>query len=321
MKITPQPWPKFRDEILSLYEPPMRAKGTHAIMKQALGLVEQAGAKTTADLTPSLLARLVAARPTNGQRTTHRLLRAVRTASHYAEAMGYVRACPFRARPVNSWVRPGPPRVKPHHTAEEIKRVLELMRSDIDQRAGWAKWEARRLYAITTLVSLTGIRRNECLFLHVEDLDLEARVVFIRERAGHRLKTEGSGQPVPIPAVAIPVLSDWLEHRLDRPPGFKLPESVPWLWPNHSACNCWTEGTPLTKPQNRLAAVGLRAGVPGLGFHSLRRSLATAFEGYGLSQPLITRVLRHTDQLTTRTYYQAADIPNLTRAVEAFSYE
>jgi integrase len=321
MRIKPIPWPKFRDELLSLYIPPMRAKNTYFGIKSTLGLLEELGAKTTADLTPPLVAALVASRPPDKQRTTHSILRRVRAATRYAEARGYLRSCPFRARPVGSWVRPGPPRVKPHHTREEIRRVLELMRLDIDQRAGWAKWEARRLYAITTLVCLSGIRRNECLFLHVEDLDLDARVVWIQERTGHRLKTEGSAQPVPIPLAAVPVLRDWLIHRLDRPPRFKLPESVPWLWPNHSARNCWTEGSHGSRPHERLRAVGLRAGVPGLGFHSLRRSLATAFEGTGLSQALITRILRHTDERTSTTYYQAADVPNLARAVQDFSYD
>ena len=69
---------------------------------------------------------------------------------------------------------------------------------------------------------MTGVRHNEGCFAWVEDLDLDARVFWVRERSGHRLKTESSSAPVPLPSAAIGPLRAWLTHRLDRPPGFKL---------------------------------------------------------------------------------------------------
>jgi integrase len=97
-------------------------------------------------------------------------------------------------------------------------------------------------------------------------------------------------------------------------------ESIPWLFPNIRGSNCWTDGSQGSKPIDRLQAVGKRAGVEGLTFHSLRRSLATHLEGFGLGQALITRCLRHTSEAITKTWYQASDVPNITRAVEGFDF-
>jgi len=239
---------------------------------------------------------------------------------NFAVNCGYLNISPFQARPVRSWVRLGSPQVKHHHSKEEIRRVLDLMAKDVQIKEGWAKWRARRLYALTILFSYTGLRRNEGLFLHVEDIDLDARVVWVRDRQSHRTKTEAAAQAVALPAAVIPVLRDWLIHRLDRPPGTKLPLEVPWMFPNIRASNAWSDGSPGTRPLDRLAAVGLRAGVQGLTWHSLRRSLATHLEGFGLAQPLITRTLRHTSERVTRDWYQGRDLPALVQAVERFDF-
>jgi hypothetical protein len=62
---------------------------------------------------------------------------------------------------------------------------------------------------MTTLFAMTGIRRDEGLRAWSEDLDVDARVFWVRERADHRLKTEDSDAPVPLPIAAVePFLSD-----------------------------------------------------------------------------------------------------------------
>ena len=102
----------------------------------------------------------------------------------------------------------------------------------------------------------------------------------------------------------------WLRHRLDRPPNFTLPGSVPWLFPNIRGTNAWYEGDHGHRPGERLQAVAKRAGIEGMTFQSLRRSLACHLEAHGLGQALITRCLRNTSQRNLQSGYQSSDIPN-----------
>jgi len=320
--MTPIPWKSFLAQIEELYAPPMRSPRTRTAMLRVLRDVEAlGGVKTTTDLTPGLVAHYITARSAKvNPRTLHGNLLCIQAASNLAESLGGLSVNPFVVRKMKGWIRPGRPTVKPHHTREEIRRVLDLMARDVEERQGWAKWRARRLLALATLFAFTGIRRNEGLFAWVEDLDLEARVFWVRERSGHRLKTEASEQPVPLPTAAVEPLREWLAQRLDRPPGFELPESVPWLFPNTLGKGAWYSGEHGDRPCERLQAVASRAGVQGMTFQSLRRSLSCHLESHGLGQALITRCLRHTSERTSRQWYQASDVPNLIRAVESFEY-
>jgi integrase len=319
--MTPLLWSDFTRQIDELYGAGMREPATRKQMLSVLRSLEPMGVQTTADLTPGLIARFITARSAEvNPRTVHGLLLRIQAACSLAESMNALAVNPFRVRKMRQWIRSGRPVVKNHHTREEIGRVLALMRADVDTREGWAQWKARRLLALTTLVCMTGARRDEACFAWVCDVDLDARVFWIRPRHGRVLKTEESESPVPLPAAAIAPLRDWVEHRLDRPPGFAIPESVPWLFPNLRLSNAWYSGQHGARPIERLQALAKRAGVENATFQSLRRSLACHLEGHGLGQALITRCLRHTSERTTREHYQASDIPNLVTAVEAFEY-
>lgn len=314
------PLSDFVGQIEELYASPMRSPRTRTAMVRVLRQMEALGVRTTADLTPGLVAKFITARSIEvNQRTVHGELLRLQAACNLAESLDALKTNPFRVRKMRDWIRPGRPAVKPHHTREQISGVLWLMTRDVEERQGWAQWRARRLLALTTLFAYTGLRRNEGLFAQVEDLDLDARVFWVRERSV-RLKTTASEQPVPLPAAVIEPLRDWLSHRLDRPPGCEVPETVPWLFPNTGLSNAWYSGEHGDRPCERLQAVATRAGVEGMTFQSLRRSLATALEGFGLPQPLITRTLRHTSQRTTREYYQGRDLEALAKAVQGFSF-
>ena len=72
-----------------------------------------------------------------------------------------------------------------------------------------------------------------------------------------------------------------------------------WAFPATRGAVPWTSGKPGSKPLDRLKAAGLRAGVEGLTFLSLRHSWATHAESlWGFSEALIQRVLRHTTPRT-----------------------
>ena len=326
MRIRPIPFPEFRDEVLRLYDPPHRATATRRQIRYVLEQVAALQVKTTADLTPALVARFVESRPPGqSPRTLHSVLRVLRAICNQAVLTGYLRVSPFALRRVSQWVgRIGPPTEKKHYTRDEIRRVLTLMAQDIETTAGWSQWRARRLYGLTAVVAYTGLRGvSEALFLHATDVKLEARFIALTDRGrdgGHRLKTEGSEQPVPIPDALVPILMDWLEHRLDRPADRPIPMDCPWLFPNTSGSSNWRSGSPGTKPLDRLQASAKRAGVEGLTFLSLRHSWATHAEYHGYGPALIQRVLRHTTEQTAAKWYRHADLPNLIERCAGFDF-
>jgi integrase len=308
----PIPFDQFRPEFLGLYEPPLRAKGTRRGMRHMLDVVAAllGPGATTADFNPSFVARLIATRPpTLSPHSVRSLLVKVKVMCSYAHQQGYIRANPFGFR--KSWVRVGEPARKKHHPLTDIRRVLDLLASEVAASTGWPRWRARRLQALACVVAYTGMRKNEALNLRVEDVDLDGRMLLIVERS-ERLKTIGSAQPVPIPEALATMLAGWLARRMDEPEGgFPTPPDCPYLFPNVSRSNAWKDGSPGTRPLDQLKQAGERAGVEGFTFLSLRHSFATHGEGaWGLSPAQIQRCLRHTS-IKTQWHYRHADLDNM----------
>jgi len=319
------PFDQFRSDLLRLYVPPHRAPATRRQMRMVLDQVAALGAKTTADLTPNLVARFIEARPPGqSPRTLHTVLRCLRAACNQAVVNGVLRVSPFTSRRVSAWVgRLGPPTQKKHYSREEIRRVLTLLAADVESTAGWAQWRSRRLQALVAGIAYTGLRKSEALFLHAADIHLEARFVALTDRGragGKRLKTEGSEQPVPIPDALLPILADWLSHRLDAPADFPIPLDCPWLFPTLNRRSNWTGGPRGAKPLDRLHQVAARAGVEGMTFLSLRHSWATHAEYQGYGPALIQRILRHTTEQTAAKWYRHADLPNLVERCAGFDF-
>lgn len=319
-EVTPIPLARFRDEVLELYRPPLRAKGTFIKIRQVLDLVVALAGPgaTTAELAPDLVARFVQARPEGeSPNSTISLLNSLRAACSYAELRGYLRVSPFRFR--KQWVKPSRS-TRGHHAREEIARVLELLAHDAATRRGWAGWRAARLYAMVATTAYTGMRRNEVLYLQAEDVDVEGRMVLIVERDGRHAKTAASAQPVPMPDALAAILAGWLARRLDVPTRpAEGPEDCPWLFPGVTLRGPWTGGPYGQRPLDRLKAAGERAGVGGFNFLSLRHSFATHAEFWGLAPAMIQRVLRHT---TTRTQwnYRHSDHQNMRDAVRGIGF-
>jgi integrase len=96
--------------------------------------------------------------------------------------------------------------------------------------------------------------------------------------------------------------------------------SVPWMFPGSTRVNAWTQGAAGTRPLDQLQAIAKKAGIEGVTFQSLRRSWATAAEGLGLPQGMITRQCRHASEETTRRWYQQRDLDSLHDAVDGFDF-
>lgn len=331
IQATPIPLASLRDEMLPLYDPLVVARSTREKLIQMFRELEALGVATTDQLTPETIVRFVASRPDRAPASTRGNLMNIRTICSYAEGRRYLTVSPFRLRKLSRYIHVPKPSGKRHLSAEEIRRLLDLMRRDIEVKQGWAQWRARRLYAVTSLIALTGLRKMEGLCLWVEDLDLPGRTINLVPRgsglpaegdAPRRLKTEGSAQPLAMPVALVPILEEWLPRRLDHPEGFPLPpvDRIPWVFPGSNRVSAWTGGPPTCSPSGRLKAVAERAGIDHITWQMLRRTFTTRAEALGVPQALITRQARHTDVETTKRWYQQRDVDALKDALEGFDY-
>jgi integrase len=308
-------------EVLELYLPSARAKTTRGAIVHTLKVLAELGVRSSEDLTVGLVARLVESRdPSLSSNTVLGLLRNVRVIANFAVASNYLRVSPFTIRKLASWCRPSPSRGKSHLTGAELRKILDVMHADVEQRLGWARWRAMRTQALIGVAIYTGMRFGEIAFLHMEDLDLEARLIAIVDRPGtHRTKTLRSAQVVTIPDALVPLLALWIENRESRPPGFNPAPSV-YVFRNASCPTPWHAGAKGSKPLHRLQEIARRAGVDYASFKLLRRSYATALEGKGAGPLMVMRLLRHTTPTTAQKHYLKADVAAMRSVTDTLDF-
>ena len=293
-------------------------------MRYAIRCLEELGLQNLADLTPPLIARLVASRPTtHSPNTVVGLLRYVQALCSYAEKCRYLHVSPFRIRGLSTYAKRAPARGRKHASREEIRKVLDHMREQA-KAEGWKGWKARRLFALTATLAYTGMRAGEAIYLQVGDVDLTEGIIWVVSRSEHKTKTEAAAQPLPIAPHLVPILEEWLRHRMSVPPGFKIDSpGCPWMFPTsrRHAHAPWSSGGPGTKPRDRMKAVAAQVGVIGFGPLVLRHSMAThLMTSWGGSAGLVKRVLRHTTEHTAQEWYVHADLPGLKEAFKNVEY-
>lgn len=297
------PWPEFSEEVEALYAPPMRERSTAKAIRRVLRELGEVGAVTTADLTAGLIARWVQAQHARGRaRATIRgYLGKARAICSIACGCGYLDRTPFAIR--REWIRADPqPAPKRHLSLDQVAQLLGHLRG-----LAAVDWFGHRLYALASLVALTGVRTAEALHARVEDVDFAERVFVVSGR--RRLKTAGSAAPVPMPDPLPQVLACW-----------SVRTGCEWLFPGERRAGPWTGGPPGKRPVDRLKAEALKLGIAGVTFLALRHSWATHGEtAWGLAEGEIQRVLRHTTPLTQRGY-RHADLANLRRIGDRVGY-
>jgi integrase len=320
IRIRPIAWEQFTAELLALYEPPLRAAATRRQMKHYLELAAAAGVKTTADLTPAAIARVIACRPPGeAPRTTAAVLRCLRVAANVAVRSGYLMVSPFSIRPVGAWVRVGAPAPRRHLSHKELSALLAHLKAECDDgRVGWARWKSQRLYGMAATAAYAGLRASELFHLEVADIALAERIISVHPRVDHKLKTTRSAQPVPICDALAGILEAWLAVRLS-PPTFPPPDQVPWLWPGCRGRSAWMSGPSDAKPVEVLAAAANRAGIEGVTWQVLRRSLATALAGSGVPGATVARILRHSERVS-ELFYQQTDRDTIRKAVDGLVF-
>jgi len=296
------PFSQFSEDLLCLYTPPIRAVPTFRRMRQVCRMLLEFGIASTCDLTTPNIARWSHFRAETVKiNTVIGELGYIRALCRFAIDEGRLERDPFSSRRLR--LRPRPNSRKTHHSLDEISRLLAHLK--------WASstWKGHRLYALAATFAFTGLRRNEGLWLRVEDLDLERGYLEVVPRVGNLLKTERSAAPVPIPPQLVEVLRCWIPKA-----------ECAWVFPNLARTGPWIGGNPGTKPLDRLKQAGLAAGVHELTWQSLRHTWATQAEtSWGLSDGVIQRVLRHTTPLTQKRY-RHADVDNLVRSTRQISF-
>lgn len=176
--------------------------------------------------------------------------------------------------------------------------------------------ENERLKALYWVALLLGLREGEILGLRIDDLDLDARTLYVRGAAQYQkgkgivtvpTKTDASEAPLPLPDVLIDVLREHLamldEDRLYskwKERGLLFPSTVGG---HISARNLVRHFKKMLK----------RADLPDIRFHDLRHSCATLLITLGVHPRIVMEILRHSQISTTMNIYAHA-IPDVNRA-------
>jgi integrase len=300
----PIPWPRFKEEILALYRPPLRAKTTFSGMQYAFRTLEPLGLETTADLTLALIGRWVESRPkTLSPNSVRGGLRYLQAICSLAQELGYVNVSPFALRRVGKWVRPVPPSGLQFCTREEIRRVGDHMAAQCTG-GGWFEFKARRVLTLFWTLALTGCRYSEALFLQVKDVDLANGTISIVSRAEHRLKTAGAHDTLPLLDELKAHITAWLPYRMSVPPDFVVDDpECPWLFPTlhrHKRAP-WTSGGPGQRPNVRVKTLAAEVGVLCTPL-MLRHSWGSWLAASGAGEKVIQQWLRHSNTGTQRFY-------------------
>ena len=294
---------RFRDEVLALYEPPLRARHSWFKVRQVLDILRNVGCRSTSDFTPGTVARFVASNPAWKPATVKGLLGYLSPIFSYAKLMGYVRIDPFSIR--RDWYRSpelvDDDRAEPDRylSVDDLSRLLDLLESRK------ASWTGGRLYALTATFAYTGMRRNEGLTRAVADFDLTRRIVTLKPRK-IRLKTVASAQPVGLPNELVPILEEWLPRTGSK-----------WAFPGIRGNSPWTGGSMGKRPLDELQAAAGEIGIHAT-WQMFRHTWATLAEARGIGELMVQRQLRHTSK-RTQLHYRHADAANIANAVGSFS--
>jgi integrase len=195
-------------------------------------------------------------------------------------------------------------------TVEEAGRLLEAARGD-------------RLEPLIVLMLGSGLRRGEALALHWRDVDLAAGHVRVRwtlSRVDRKLifdepKTERSRRFVSLPSPVVEMLR---RHKASL--AAERLAALAWTpWEGHDDLVFPTHiGTP-ADPRNALrafATIANRAGLAGVGLHTLRHSAASALIASGAHIKVVQELLGHSSYGITADIYSHVAIEQQREAAE-----
>jgi integrase len=92
-----------------------------------------------------------------------------------------------------------------------------------------------------------------------------------------------------------------------------------FLFPHSYRTGPWFSGRPGHRPLDEVKSLGERAGVDGLTILAFRHTVATLAEGWGISELMLQRLLRHARRATQRSY-RHADLNQMHAAAGLIQY-
>ena len=202
-------------------------------------------------------------------------LRAIKAAFHKAVQWGFLDKSPTSG--VALMRKPkSPPK---YLTDEEIEKLLatdHAQRPNLDQEFG----------KLIRFFLLTGLRRNELRHLEWTDIDLKKGLLYVRNKAIFRTKTDASEREIPI----SPTLRKLIEDIGPKQEGliFPSPNGGPYSY------TYWSH-----KFKDRIRRAGLD---DSYSLHTLRHTFATHLRDKGVGLDIIGKLLGHTNLETTRIY-------------------
>jgi integrase/recombinase XerD len=171
-----------------------------------------------------------------------------------------------------------------HLTPAEVVAVETRL---LQRAAGEAEAASHLDQALYYLLCHAGLRISEALELQVQDLDLGARRVRVREGKGRRDRV------VYLSGQAVQILADYLPTVPHAPGDLVLS----------------TNGRPLRYEEAwaRIRAIGQAAGVAGVSPHRLRHTYATQLLNHGMSLEGLRCLMGHENLETTLIYARLAN--------------
>jgi integrase len=221
---------------------------------------------------------------------------------------GAVRDGLLAKNPAAAVKRPGVQRQETKHlSAADVGKVLKAA-------------EGMRYHPAVVLIAATGLRRGEALALRWEQVNINAgtlRVASTTARVGKRLvtstpKTERSRRTVPLSPGIVAMLK---AHKAQQAEERLRAANV---WEDHGLVFCTEAGRPV-EPRNLLREVEVaaaRAGVEGVGVHSLRHAAATSWLESGTHIRAVADLLGHSSVSITGDIYAATSDDTARKAVE-----
>ena len=307
--ISPSPAPvrsapsfvEFREEIQSLYANDCGQKAfsrLRKVLRQVAGL----GVTELAEITPLVLSRwrqTVSHLAPLSQKSDYGSLV---TALDFAVRAGYLERSPAKVWPLRFSTKKTV--MKRHLSLAEIKALFDQLKSEIPTGK-----IAHKLYALTAMIYLTGMRLGEAQRLTVSQIDLDTGFIDLTDM---ELKTPLSSSLVAMPDALIEVLRGWLPFC-----------ESPWAFPHagKGRPGPWISGTTANRPLGRLQAAAARAGLTEVTFKAGRHTWSTMARMHvGYSDAIVQAQLRHTTPRTARENYTHYDASIQRETVRAFRY-
>lgn len=197
---------------------------------------------------------------------------------------------------------PRPQRKEIHPLApEQVKQLLEAARGD-------------RLEALYVLAVTTGLRQGELLGLRWQDVDLEQKVLRVRQQLT-RTRTglsftapkNGKGRNVALMDLGVGALRDHRKRQTDEK--WKMGN----LWQETGLVFTAVTGTPVdvgNLTNRSFKPLLKRADLPKVRFHDLRHTFATLFLSNGTHPKIVQEMLGHANiSITMDTYSHV--LPNM----------